>query len=164
MNFGSSVDKWILLWEGEYNEKFEIFKDKLGDMIHDLPGKMNPRDAVKGGRTEVFHTHVNVKNPNKQKIKYLDINSLYPFLMSITEFPVGHPMIQCGYHSCRNLLNDLKRRGEKFIGVCMVRVLAPKGFMVPYLPHKMDGKLMFFYVEVVRYGVLFNVCLVDILT
>ena len=66
MNFDSSVDKWIVLWEHEYNEKFEIFKDKLGDMIHDFPRKMNPRDAVKGGRTEVFRMHVNVKNPNKQ--------------------------------------------------------------------------------------------------
>ena len=26
----------------------------------------------------------------------------------------------------------------------MVRVLAPKDFMVPYIPHKMDGKLMGF--------------------
>ena len=76
---------------------------------------------------------------------------------------MGHPMIRCGNHSCRNLLNDLKRRGEKFIGVCMVRVLALKDLMVPYLPHKLDGKLMFFYVGVVHYGVLFNVCLVDIL-
>ena len=145
MNFDSSVDKWIVLWEHEYNEKFEIFKDKLGDAIHDLPRKMNPRDAVKGGRTEVFRMHVNVKDPNKQKIRYLDVNSLYPFVMSITEFPVGHPMIRRGNHSCRNLLNDLKRRGEKFIGVCMVRVLAPKDLMVPYLPHKLDGKLMFFF-------------------
>ena len=163
MNFDSFVDKWIMLWEHEYNEKFEIFKDKLGDTIHDLPRKMNPRDAVKGSHMEAFRMHVNVKDPNKQKIRYLDINSLYPFVMSITEFPVGHPIMRRGNHSCRNLLNDLKRRGEKFIGVCMVRVLAPKDFMVPYIPHKMDGTLMVFYVGVVRYKVLFNVCLVCIL-
>ena len=30
MNFDSFVDKWIMLWEHEYNKKFEIFKDKLG--------------------------------------------------------------------------------------------------------------------------------------
>ena len=144
MNFDSSIDKWIILWEHEYNEKFEIFKDKLGDTIHNLPRKMNPRDAVKGGRTEVFRMHINIKDPNKQKIRYLDVNSLYLFVMSIMEFPVGHSMIRRGNHSCRNLLNDLKRRGEKFISVSMVRVLAPKDLMVPYLPHKMDGKLMFF--------------------
>ena len=73
---------------------------------------MNPRDAVKDGHMEVFRMHVNVKDPNKQKIRYLDINSLYPFIMSITEFPVGHPIMRRGNHSCRNLLNDLKRRGE----------------------------------------------------
>ena len=30
INFDSFVDKWIMLWEHEYNKKFEIFKDKLG--------------------------------------------------------------------------------------------------------------------------------------
>ena len=37
--------------------------------------------------------HVNVKNPDRQQISYLDVNSLYPYVMLITEFPVGHPLI-----------------------------------------------------------------------
>ena len=40
-------------------------------------------------------------------------------------------------------MNELKRCDEDFIGVCMVRVLAPRELMIPYLPHKCDGKLMF---------------------
>ena len=35
-------------------------------------------------------------------------------------------------------MNELKRCDEDFIGVCMVRVLAPRGLMIPYLPHKCD--------------------------
>ena len=46
---------------------------------------------------------------------------------------------------CRNLLKDLEKKGAEFIGVCMVRVLAPTNLMIPYLPHKIDGKLMCFF-------------------
>ena len=40
-------------------------------------------------------------------------------------------------------MNKLKRCDEDFIGVCMVHVLAPRELMIPYLPQKCDGKLMF---------------------
>ena len=40
-------------------------------------------------------------------------------------------------------MNELKRCDEDFIGVCMVCVLAPRELMIPHLPHKCDGKLMF---------------------
>ena len=63
--------------------------------------------------------------------------------MSKTKFPIGHPTIRPGHASCINLMNELKRCDEDFIGVCMVRVLAPRELMIPYLPHKCDGKLMF---------------------
>ena len=118
--------------------------NELGEHLYDLPDKLNPCDAVKGGCTKVFCMHVVVRNPNRQTIRYLDVNSLYPFVMSTTKFPVGHPSIQHGDHSCRNLLRELKNKGQSFIGICFVRVLAPKQLMVPYLPHKIDGKLMFF--------------------
>ena len=64
--------------------------------------------------------------------------------MSIMEFSVGHPLIRRGDYACRSLLKNLERKGVKFIGICMVRVLAPRDLMIPYLPHKIDGKLMFF--------------------
>ena len=90
MHFDCSMDKWIVMWEHDYSDKLETFKSKLGDdMIRNLPDKMNPTDAVKSGRTEVFQMHVNVKDPDRQRISYLDVNSLYPYVMSITEFPVG---------------------------------------------------------------------------
>ena len=63
--------------------------------------------------------------------------------MSKTKFPIGHPTIRRGHASCIDLMNELKRHDEDFIGVCIVRVLAPRELMIPYLPHKCDGKLMF---------------------
>ena len=144
MNFDSSSNKWIVLLEHEFNERVGEFKKTLGECLYHLPDKLNPRDAVKGGRTKVFHMHIVVCNPNRKMIRYLDVNSLYPFVMSMTKFPVGHPLIRHGDHSCRNLLRELKSKGQSFIRICSVRVLAPKKLMVPYLPHKIDGKQMFF--------------------
>ena len=142
--FDDSVDRWIVLWEHEFNEKFEEFKPKLGeDALDDMPDKINPRDAVKGGRTEVFKMHTKVKDPSTQMIRYLGINSLYPYVMSLTEFPIGHPIIRRGHGSCVNLTDKLRKDSVNFIGICLVCILAPKHLMVPYLPHKCDGKLMF---------------------
>ena len=78
-----------------------------------------------------------------ESIRYLDVNSLYPYVMSITEFPIGHPVIRRGDVVCRHLLDELVQRGEEFIGLCQVRVVSPDNLMVPCLAHKMDGKLMF---------------------
>ena len=43
--------------------------------------------------------------------------------MSQIDFPLGHPEIRRGHHSCKNLLNKLQSRGQEFIGVCQVCVL-----------------------------------------
>ena len=145
MRFDNMNDKWIIIWEHEYNDMEDLIKKELGEWcVSGLVDKMNPRNAVKGGCTEVFRMHTLVKNPDKQSIRYLDVNSLYPYVMSITEFPVGHPTIRRGDYSCRSLLRKLDGWGISFIGVCLVRVVAPRNLMVPYLPHKIDGKLMFF--------------------
>ena len=145
MVFNEDVDKWHVIWEHEYNEKEKEFKDYLGcEESYDLVDKLNPRDSVKGGRTEVFRMHVMVKDSNVESISYLDVNSFYPFMMSMIEFPVGHPIIRRGDESCRDLLRGLERKGEKFIGLCQIRVLAPGNLMIPSLAHKIDGKLMFF--------------------
>ena len=92
----------------------------------------------------MFRMHALVKNPAKQSIRYLDVTSLYQYVMSITEFLVGHLTIRRGDYSCHSLLRELDGWGILFIGVCLVRVLAPRNLMVLYLPHKIDGKLMLF--------------------
>ena len=145
LNFEEEKDNWIVLWEHEYNDMEDEMKKELGErFVSNVVGKLNPRDAVKGGRTEAFRMHVSVRDPDRQSISYLDVNSLYPYVMSVTEFPVGHPEIRRGDNSCRLLINNLRKCGVPFLEICLVRVLAPKDLMLPYLPHKIDGKLMFF--------------------
>ena len=62
-------------------------------MLYGLASKLNSRDSVKGGHTEVFRMYCNVRDPQYEKIRYLDVNSLYPYVMSEIEFPLGHPEI-----------------------------------------------------------------------
>ena len=90
-----------------------------------LVDKLNPRDSVKGGRTEVFRMYCNVRDPQHEKIRYFYVNSLYPYVMSEIDYPLGHPEIRRGNYSCRNLLHKLKMKNKKFIGICQVRVLPP---------------------------------------
>ena len=98
---------------------------------------------MKCGRTEVFRMYCNVRDPQHEKIRYLDVNSLSPYVMSEIEFPLGHPEIRRGNYSCRNLLHKLKMKNKKFIGVCQVRVLPPSNLFIPCLAPEMGGKLLF---------------------
>ena len=84
-----------------------------------------------------------IEDHENQCIQYLDVNSWYLYIMSVVDFPLGHLEIKRNDHSCRNLLDKLKRENKEFIGLCHVRVLAPNNLFVPCLAHKMEGKLMF---------------------
>ena len=128
MNFNESVDKWIVMWEHNFNEKESMMRNEFGELISlNLVGKMNLRDAIKGGCVEVFQMYTVVNDPSRQLIHYLDINFLYPYIMAHAEFPVGHPEICRGDYSCHNQFSDSKRHNVTFISVCLVRVLAPRG-------------------------------------
>ena len=53
--FDCNKDKWITLWEHEFNERFEEFKLVLGEEVMDsLPDRLDPRNAVKGGANRGF--------------------------------------------------------------------------------------------------------------
>ena len=41
--------------------------------------------------------HTKVTDMDSQVIHYLDVNSLYPYVMSKTKFPIGHPTIHRGH-------------------------------------------------------------------
>jgi hypothetical protein len=54
-------------------------------------GAIRLRDALAGGRTEVFQMHMTADDDNV--IKYLDVQSLYPYQLYSKSFPVSQP--QC---------------------------------------------------------------------
>ena len=88
LKFEHGFDKWIELWEHKFNFNVTCYKEALGpDVINDMVDTLNPRDSVKGGRTEVFRMYCHVDEPSTQCIGYLDVNSLYPYVMSKIAFP-----------------------------------------------------------------------------
>ena len=141
MEFWEGVDEFIVMWEHEYNARENEMKECIGeDDLYHIVDRLNPRDAVKGGRTEAFRMHCLVNDPDVEEIKYLDVNSLYPYVMNKVKFPIGHPEIRRGDEACRNYLNSLN---VPFIGLCMVKILPPSNLFFPCLAHKMNGKLLF---------------------
>ena len=76
LQFEEGFDKWITIWEHEYNDNEKLYKDFLTkEAVYELVDKLNPRDSIKGGRTEVFRMYCFVEDPENKSIIYLDVNS-----------------------------------------------------------------------------------------
>ena len=141
IEFRENLDEFVVMWEHEYNAHEKEMKECIGeDDLYHMVDRLNPRDAIKGGWTEAFRMHCSITNPNEEEIKYLDVNSLYPYVMTKVEFPIGHPEIRRGDESCRNYIKSLS---EPLIGLCMVKILPPSNLFFLCLAHKMNGKLLF---------------------
>ncbi|KAK7590294.1 hypothetical protein V9T40_001907 [Parthenolecanium corni] len=137
------IEEWECKWI-KTKEYKKLKKEK--EIIEPL----NPRDALFGGRTEVFQLKYakKEKEENEEDIKnlteeeelvgkYADVVSLYPSVMYYDYYPVGHP---------RKILRPAKHY-EHWFGLIKCKVLAPKNLYIPVLPVrvKMDKaeKLVF---------------------
>ncbi|XP_018574075.1 uncharacterized protein LOC108913090 [Anoplophora glabripennis] len=94
---------------------------------------LNPRDAFYGGRTG--NTFEYYKCGPGEKIKYVDVCSLYPWVCKYGKFPVGHPKVYVG-EECPTDLRNVN-------GVVKCKILPPQNLYHPVLPAKMNNKLMF---------------------
>lgn len=86
-----------------------------------------------GGRTEVFNTYKKwdlKKDPSKYG-RYIDVQSLYPFVQYYKSMPVGIPKWSKNFDF------------EKDFGFVEVDIECPKKLFIPVLPEKKDGKLKF---------------------
>uniref|UniRef100_A0A336M8F1 DNA-directed DNA polymerase n=1 Tax=Culicoides sonorensis TaxID=179676 RepID=A0A336M8F1_CULSO len=101
-------------------------------IIYNAP--LNPRDAFYGGRTEA--TKIYYKCKENEKIKYIDVCSLYPYVCKNGFFPIKHPQIYVG-DECKEL--DLK----KLHGVIKCRIIPNSELYHPVLPLKLHDKLFF---------------------
>lgn len=110
----------------------------------DLYKRIDLRDCLVGGRVEVFRSHVEVDTENelqklpeqRQNIYYQDVQSLYPYVLRTCSYPTDHPIIIPGN---KVDLHDMKR----YFGIALCRVLPPRGLLIPVLPLRCDGKLLF---------------------
>jgi len=55
---------------------------------------INIRDTLYGCRTAATKTYYRVKE--EEKIHYVDVISLYPYICKYVKFPLGHPKVYVG--------------------------------------------------------------------
>jgi hypothetical protein len=82
----------------------QYIKNKTGNWRAPL----NPRDAFFGGRTGNTCKIYDAKED--EKIKYVDVCSLYPYICKYGRYPVGHPTVYVGEDECRDIVgcnNDI---------------------------------------------------------
>lgn len=129
-----------IIWECEFKEYLKQ-NPELDTHLNDNPMLMfngiNPRDAIYGGRTEVFKLYYKVKA--NEKIRYLDFCSLYPAVNLRGKYPLGHPKeILTGKKECDRIENL-----DTVDGIIKCIVLPPQDLIIPVLPVRVRGKLYF---------------------
>ncbi|XP_055380657.1 uncharacterized protein LOC129611502 [Condylostylus longicornis] len=132
--FGYEV---IEKWECEFREQLidnpDMFYLNDHPILINLP--LDPRDSFFGGRTENIVTYY--KAMENEKIKYIDVCSLYPYVCKYGKFPIGHPEIIVGNDEC------MKQNLKTTDGLIKCSILPPTDLFIPVLPIKQNNKLIF---------------------
>jgi hypothetical protein len=140
-HFLSKGYKCIYMWECVFNKELEA-SPRL-QAIHEANAKLfplNPRDAFFGGRTEPFRNHWVAPADGSETIKYLDFTSLYPAVNARSEYPVGHPKVLISSPGSAPIPVD---KVTSTWGLVKCLVLPPPSLLLPVLPLRMHGKLIF---------------------
>ncbi len=93
------------------------------------------RDGFMGGRTEALRMYWKAKPGEKMRL--VDVCSLYPDICKNGEFPLGHPTPMVGP------LQPISATQHPYRGMIYCRVLPPQNLYIPLLPYRSEGKLTF---------------------
>ena len=123
------VEMWGCEWDRLKDTSPDI-RTFVANLVFTDP--LHPRDAFCGGRTNAIKLYHHV-NPS-QKIHYIDVTSLYPWVNKTCVYPKGHPRFisQPGH-------TDI----SPYFGLIQCRVLPPRHLYHPVLPYRHEGKLTF---------------------
>jgi len=119
--------QWECDWDTEVktNQDLQQFLDTF-----ETTEPLQPRDAFFGGRTNAVKLH-HTAAPG-EKILYVDITSLYPWVNKNCEYSTGHPVIT---------VNPEDQGIHHYFGMAKVDVLPPYELYHPVLPNRHRGKL-----------------------
>ena len=120
-------------WECAWNDQVKrhpSIQSFLSTLVATPP--LQPRDAFFGGRTGAVALYHRA-GPG-EKIFYVDVTSLYPWVNKTARYPLGHPTI---YYEPDD--QDL----ESYFGLALVTIIPPRGLYHPVLPVRHGGKLTF---------------------
>ncbi|XP_061191720.1 uncharacterized protein LOC133199940 [Saccostrea echinata] len=117
------------IWEHDFDQQVQI-EGALQNYVRDLdiPDPLNPREALYGGRTNATRLYC-----EEGDMRYVDVCSLYPYVLKHRPFPLDHPQI----------ITDDFQDVRTYFGLIHCRVLPPRGLYHPVLPYRTGGKLLF---------------------
>ena len=120
------------MWECELKQQLQR-DPEMKQFFDTVPvlEPMNPRDGFYGGRTNCRQMYYKCKEG--ERIQYIDICSLYPYVCKNGTFPVGHPKV---------ITENFGPTGQ-YRGIVKARVLCPANLLFPVLPYRSGGKLLF---------------------
>ena len=127
--------KLSVVWECDWDRMVKKSPDIQEHLeSYSLSTPLLPRDCLYGGRCETFTLHA--VECDESVIKYVDVQSLYPYVCKNKHYPVGHPQCLMGP-------NLTGMNFTEFEGPVKCKVLPPRGLMIPILPSHINGKFMF---------------------
>nr|XP_022300672.1 uncharacterized protein LOC111108881 [Crassostrea virginica] len=129
VQFGPQGFKLVTLWEHDFDKQFQK-NDTFQDFVRELEFQppLNPREALYGGRTNATRLYC-----VEGDMRYVDVCSLYPYVLKHRPFPLGHPEI----------ITEDFQDVRSYFGMVLCRVLPPRGLYHPVLPYRTGGKLLF---------------------
>ena len=128
-------------WECDWDLEVKTNQD-LAPFLQTLEmvDPLDLRDAFFGGRTNAVKLHHVTDVSQGEKIKYVNMTSLYPWVNKKYEYPVGHPEV---------LISPEDQDIHHYFGMAKVDLLPPFGLYCPVLPHRHRENLPFPYAEAV---------------
>ncbi|XP_071503405.1 uncharacterized protein [Diadema antillarum] len=123
----------VTMWECQFRKmmKEDLAVANFVDALQ-FQEPLQPREAFYGGRTNALKLYHRVQND--ERIKYVDVCSLYPWVCKYTEFPLGHPTV---------ITDNFDDIGNYF-GLVKCMVCPPRQLFHPVLPYRSEeGKLLF---------------------
>ena len=125
--------KVIQMWGCEW-EHLQQTQPEINSFVQglDFISPLQPREAFCGGRTNAVKLYHHI-TPG-QKIHYIDVTSLYPWVNKKCVYPKGHPTFisQPGHTNI-----------HQYFGLIQCQVLPPRELYHPVLPYRHDDKLLF---------------------
>ena len=123
----------VVQWECQWQQQIDStpsLQSFLSSLTSTPP--LQPRDAFFGGRNGAVALH-HQAGPG-ERILYVDVTSLYPWVNKTARYPLGHPKIKFEPED-QNL--------DSYFGIALVTILPPRQLFHPVLPVRHGGKLTF---------------------
>ena len=121
---------YSIMWKCQWDM---IGKTDVEVMSHvecySLADVLNPRDE---GRCTTFAFHD--RSTYRSVIKYVDVQSLYPYICKSKHYPVGYPRCLIGPSILGHYVNTYE-------GLINCKVLPPRGLRIPLLPCHITGNV-----------------------